>query len=89
MPSLYVYISIFKIIYINVCFVLQAREDSELETRRAVTVVEMIIHSFHERKFLITEYYEQWKVHVTTGKEFKSQWHQFIQDARKVNVLCL
>jgi len=59
-------------------------EDSLLDTRRAVSVVETIISHFSERKYLITEYHEHWKVHISTGKEFLSQWHQFVQDARKV-----
>ena len=63
---------------------LQLKEDSKLETSRAITIVETIVHSFSERKLVITEYYEFWQVHVTSGREFKSQWHQFVQDARKV-----
>ena len=59
-------------------------EDSLLETGRAVSVVETIISQFSERKYLITEYHEHWKVHISTGKEFLTQWHQFVQDARKV-----
>ena len=62
----------------------QVKDDSHLDTQRAIRIVETIVQSFSERKFLITDYYEHWKVHVSTGKEFKSQWHQFIQDARKV-----
>jgi len=57
--------------------------DEGLNTRRAIIVVEAIISQFTERKFLVTEYYEHWKVHVTSGKEFKSQWEQFVKDARK------
>ena len=64
----------------------QVKDDSELDTRRAVTVVMTILSQFTERQHVITEYYEHWKVHVTTGKEFKSQWHQFVQEARKVSV---
>ena len=64
----------------------QVKDDSELDTRRAVTIVMTILSQFTERQHVITEYYEHWKVHVTTGKEFKSQWHQFVQEARKVSV---
>ena len=49
-----------------------------------ITVVETLLVQFSERKQLITEYYEHWKVHVNSGKEFKSEWAQFIKDARKV-----
>ena len=59
-------------------------EDTLLDTRHAVSVVETIISQFSERKYLITEYHEHWKVHISTGKEFVAQWHQFVQDARKV-----
>ena len=65
-------------------FSFQVKNDEKLDTRRAVTVVETIISHFSERKFLVTEYYTHWKVHISTGKEFKVQWHQFVQDARKV-----
>ena len=58
--------------------------DEKLDTRRAIVVVETILSHFSERRFLITDYYEHWKVHVVAGKEFKSQWQQFIQNARKV-----
>jgi hypothetical protein len=66
----------------------QVKVDEKLDTRRAIIVVETILSHFSERKYLITDYYEHWKVHVVSGKEFKTQWHQFIQDARKV-ISCL
>jgi len=62
----------------------QTKSDEKLDTRRAIVVVETILSHFSERRFLIADYYEQWKVHVVSGKEFKSQWQQFIQNARKV-----
>ena len=65
-------------------FSLQTKVDEKLDTRRAIVVVETILSHFSERKFLITDYYEHWKVHVVSGKEFKSQWQQFVQNARKV-----
>jgi len=61
------------------------KEEAKLDTRRVITIVETILAQFSERKMLITDYYEHWKVHVNTGKEFKTQWHQFVQDARKVS----
>ena len=60
--------------------------DEKLDTRRAIVVVETILSHFSERRFLITDYYEHWKVHVVAGKEFKSQWQQFVQNARKVRI---
>jgi hypothetical protein len=33
--------------------------------------------------FLTTQW-ESWQTHVSTSRQFKTQWHQFIQDARKV-----
>ena len=62
----------------------QTKVDEKLDTRRAVVVVETILSHFSERRYVITDYYEQWKVHVVSGKEFKSQWQQFVQNARKV-----
>lgn len=69
------------------CCVLQVKTDEQLETRKAVMVVERLLTQFSERQYLVTEYYEHWKVHVTTGKEFKTQWQQFIKDARQVYTL--
>jgi len=66
------------------CLSFQTKVDERLDTRRAIVVVETILSHFSERRFLITDYYEHWKVHVVAGKEFKSQWQQFIQNARKV-----
>lgn len=63
----------------------QVKADEKFDTRRAVVVVETILSHFSERKYLITEYYEHWKVHITSGKTFKAQWHQFVQDARNVS----
>jgi len=63
----------------------QTKVDEKLDTRRAIVVVETILSHFSERRFLITDYYEHWKVHVVSGKEFKSQWQQFVQNARKVS----
>ena len=64
----------------------QAKCDPHLDLPRAVMVVESILSQMTERKYTCTEYYEHWKVHVSSGREFKSQWHQFVQDARKVRV---
>ena len=46
--------------------------------------METLLSQLSQRKFSVTEYYEHWKVHVTSGKQFKTQWQQFVQDARKV-----
>ena len=70
-------------------FNVQVKNDSKLDTRRAIAVTETILSQFHEKMFMITDYYEHWKVHVSTGKEFKTQWHQFVQDARKVRTSLL
>ena len=32
----------------------------------------------------LTTQWESWQTHVSTSRQFKTQWHQFIQDARKV-----
>jgi len=61
----------------------EVKPDERLDRKKAIIVVETILAHFSERKFLITDYYEHWKVHVTTGREFKSQWNQFVQDVRK------
>ena len=69
-------------------FFSQVKKDEELDTRRAVAVVESILQMFIERMGTVTDYYEHWKVHVSTGKEFKTQWAQFVAEARKVRGLC-
>jgi hypothetical protein len=67
----------------------QVKQDNSLDTRRAIGVVETIMSQFIERQFVVTDYYEHWKVHVTTGKEFKTEWQQFVQDVRKVSSVLL
>ena len=76
-------VSILSQSFIVFCVLLQLKDD-KLDSARAVTVVEMLITMLTERKTIITDYYEHWKGHVNSGREFKTQWHQFIKDARKV-----
>lgn len=59
-------------------------KDTILESQRAVKVAETMLSQFAERKSSITGLYEQWKTHVSSGREFKTLWQQFIVDARKV-----
>ena len=67
-----------------VFFSFQLTGDNKLDAKRAVTVVETVLSQFTQRKTVLSDYYEHWHLIVSTGKEFKTQWHQFIQDARKV-----
>ena len=71
-------------------FITEATDDQvdhSLDTKRAVTVVQALVSQFSERRGMLSEFYEQWKSHVAGGKNFKTQWHQFIQDARKVSTI--
>ena len=50
--------------------------------RGPVTTVERIL--MDQRMSSVVSYWEAWEQHVMSSKQFKSQWHQFVQDARKV-----
>lgn len=63
---------------------LQVKPEQKLETQRAMISVEALLTHLLERKSLIGVYYEHWKSFVSSGKDFKSQWQQYIKDARKV-----
>ncbi|XP_074642495.1 uncharacterized protein LOC141899810 [Tubulanus polymorphus] len=58
-------------------------EANKLDNRRTVFIVESYLTKFKDRKEHITNLLEVWQQHVMSGKEFKSQWHQFVQDARR------
>ena len=59
-------------------------DDSTLEVRTAIDTVESSLDEVGQRMSLLTQQWEAWHQHVLTSKQFKSQWHQFIQDARRV-----
>lgn len=62
-----------------------AKVDDKLDTKHAIKVVETLLHHFSERKYLITEYHEFWKVHVTTGRDFNQKWTNVVKEARNVS----
>jgi hypothetical protein len=37
-----------------------------------------------QRMSTLTQQWEGWQQRVLNSKQFKSQWHQFVQDARRV-----
>ncbi|XP_013393635.1 titin [Lingula anatina] len=57
--------------------------DTRLEVRRSVATTESILTTLQQRKSHFTECYESWQLRVSSGKEFKVQWHQFVEAARK------
>ncbi|CAH1789041.1 unnamed protein product, partial [Owenia fusiformis] len=61
----------------------QVTNDPKLDVKRSVVTVETIMSQFTERITRLTEHWESWNLHITTGRQFKTQWHQFIQDARR------
>lgn len=63
---------------------LQITDDSRLEVRTAISTVESSLADISQRMSSLTQLWEAWQQHVISSKQFKSQWHQFIQDARKV-----
>ena len=65
---------------------LQIHDDSSLEVRTAIHTVESSLTEVGQRMTELTQQWEAWQQHVMTSKQFKAQWHQFIQDARKVTL---
>jgi hypothetical protein len=63
----------------------QINDDSSLNIKQAVLTVEQILTESRETMTTITTTWESWQQKVSSSRQFKSQWHQFIQDARKVN----
>ena len=37
-----------------------------------------------DRKSILSEYFDRWKMYAETGREFTAQWKQFVTDARQV-----
>ncbi|BFZ21917.1 hypothetical protein BsWGS_24956 [Bradybaena similaris] len=57
------------------------QNDSSLDVNSAVQTVKQILAD--QRMNSVTRYWEAWEQHVSSSKQFKSQWHQFVQEARK------
>jgi len=51
---------------------------------RTASSVEFLIAHLSDRKAILTDFVEHWTAHVNSGKEFKTQWQQFVKDARQV-----
>ncbi|XP_060064415.1 titin-like, partial [Ylistrum balloti] len=58
-------------------------DDSTLNVKESVLTVEKIVAEYSERMNYIKTVWESWQQKVSTSRQFKSQWHQFVQDARK------
>ncbi|CAL1540818.1 unnamed protein product, partial [Lymnaea stagnalis] len=56
-------------------------DDSSLDMRGPVQTVERILSD--SRFSSVVNYWEAWEQHVISSKQFKSQWHQFVQEARR------
>ena len=65
-------------------FVFQIADDETLQIRHAISTVEFILSETKDHMTHLTTQWESWQTHVSTSRQFKTQWHQFIQDARKV-----
>jgi len=48
------------------------------------TAVEALLLHLNDRKSILAEYFERWKAYTDTGREFRTQWQQFVTDARQV-----
>lgn len=66
-------------------YVLQIQDDSTIDIRSSTNTVEIIVSEYTERMTILSTTYESWTTHVNSSRQFKTQWHQFIQDARKVS----
>ena len=49
------------------------------------TAVDALVMHLSDRKGILAEYYERWKAYTDTGREFRTQWQQFVSDARQVS----
>ncbi|VDI56857.1 titin [Mytilus galloprovincialis] len=58
-------------------------DDSSLNIKQAVLIVERIMTETRESMTTLTTTWESWQQKVSSSRQFKTQWHQFIQDARK------
>jgi len=61
--------------------VAEAKLDDNLEP--ALISVQSMAPYYTQRNKLLTQFYEHWKVFVTSGREFNVQWKQFVVDARR------
>ena len=74
------------IIYI---YILKVRDDTTLNIKEAVFTVETIITEYTERMTFTETVWQAWQQKVSSSRQFKSQWHQFVADARKVGTTLL
>jgi len=65
----------------------QAGDDAELKVcvEFTKTAVEALLMHLNDRKSILAEYFERWKTYADTGREFRTQWKQFVTDARAVS----
>ncbi|ESO86305.1 hypothetical protein LOTGIDRAFT_167354 [Lottia gigantea] len=61
-------------------------EDSSMEIRQPTLLVEQYLSEMREQMNTLSVHYESWTQKISSSKQFKSQWHQFIQDARRIVV---
>lgn len=64
---------------------MQVTEDSNLDVAQSVTLVQKIVTEYRSHITTLTEQWEIWQQRVSSSQQFKVQWHQFIQEVRKVN----
>lgn len=81
----YLFISFTTFSYLYMLFLAQINDDPSLEIRPAVRTVETILTESQQRMTSLTSQWESWEMRISTSKQFKVQWHQFIQDARRVS----
>ena len=64
----------------------QAGDDQELKVcvEFTKTAVEALLLHLSDRKSILAEYFERWKTYTDSGREFKTEWQQFVNEARQV-----
>jgi len=63
-------------------FIVQVKLEDKLGS--VLIEVQKTLLYIAQRKELLTQYYEHWKVFVSAGRDFNTQWKQFVVEARKV-----
>ncbi|XP_064598296.1 coiled-coil domain-containing protein 141-like isoform X2 [Liolophura sinensis] len=58
-------------------------DDSTLEVKQSVRLVEQRLLQLQDRMASLRTQWESWQQRVSSSRQFKVQWHQFVQDARK------
>lgn len=79
--------SVFLIIRSLTQLTLQANEDTSLHTAEVSQTMKKILNEMRDRKETLSQLFDNWTMHVSQSKAFKTQWNSFLEESRKVNIL--